>query len=46
MKINVKVRIISDLRDFILHKLENIKTLFIIVIMSDIIDKIVMLTKA
>ena len=46
MKISVKVRIISDLEDFILYKLRNIKTLSIIVIKNNIINKIVMLTKA
>ena len=43
MKTSVKVRIISDLKDFILYELENIKALSIIIIKSDIIDKIVVL---
>ena len=46
VKIDVKVRIISDLKDFILHELENIKSLSIIVVKSDTIDKIVIFTKA
>ena len=46
MKISVKVRIISDLKDFILYKLEDIKTLFVIVIKNNNINKIVIFTKA
>ena len=46
MKINMKVFIINELKNFLLYKFKNIKSLLIVIIKYNNINKIIMLSKA
>lgn len=46
MEINMKVFIMGELENFLLHKFKNIKPLFVVMIKCDNVNEIVMFPKA